>query len=85
MSKNDENQPSKKEMEELLRHGAYDILRDEGGDAVADETIEQILERRAERISVGDGEEQKGSKFSKAKFSSGGAGSSVDLDDPDFW
>ena len=57
---------SKKEIEDLLKRGAYGALMDEDGDAsnkFCEEDIDQILERRTQIIQIiGDG---KGSTFAK--------------------
>eukprot|EP00794_Sanderia_malayensis_P019257 gene19257-21185_t len=82
------NQPtmSKKEIEDLLKRGAYGSLMDEDGDAgskFCEEDIDQILERRTQVIQItGEG---KGSTFSKASFVSNTAKIDIDLDDPEFW
>lgn len=84
----DENGPSKnelnkKEIEDLLRKGAYGaMLDDESSAQFCAEDIDQILERRTTVIRH-EGNET-GSMFSKATFSSSD-GATVELDDPDFW
>lgn len=79
-------QLTKKEVEELLRRGAYAAVMDEDTEASAkfcSEDIEQILERRATVIQVAG--ESKGSTFAKASFNAEISGDQVDIDDPDFW
>lgn len=84
----DENGPSKnelnkKEIEDLLKKGAYGaMLDDESAAQFCAEDIDQILERRTTVIRH-EGNET-GSMFSKATFSSSD-GATVELDDPDFW
>lgn len=60
---------SKKEIEDLLKRGAYGALMDEDGDAstkFCEEDIDQILERRTQVIQiVGEG---KGSTFAKVRI-----------------
>ena len=62
---------SKKEIEDLLKKGAYGSLMDEDGDSgsrFCEEDIDQILERRTQVIQiVGEG---KGSTFSKVRSNS---------------
>ncbi|KII61718.1 Chromodomain-helicase-DNA-binding protein 8 [Thelohanellus kitauei] len=77
---------SKKDVEELLRRGAYAAVMDEDTEASAQfcsEDIEQILERRSTVIQVAG--EVKGSTFAKASFNAEISGEQVDIDDPDFW
>jgi len=83
---NSNKQLSKKEIEDLLKRGAYGALMDEdnAGDKFCEEDIESILERRTQTITMETAEE-KGSTFSKATFSSAGIRNDIDIDDPDFW
>ncbi|KAI8384576.1 SNF2 family N-terminal domain-containing protein, partial [Radiomyces spectabilis] len=75
---------SKKEIEDLLKKGAYGaMLDDEASTKFCEEDIDQILERRTTVIRH-EGNE-KGSVFSKATFSAAEDGLGVELDDPDFW
>lgn len=83
-----------KEIDELLKKGAYDIFRDED-DAEAEKfmesDIDQLLERSSKKVTYGPGAaETSGSglgSFSKASFvtDTGDGEKDVDLDDPDFW
>ncbi|CAB3373521.1 Hypothetical predicted protein [Cloeon dipterum] len=76
-------QLTKKEIEDLLKKGAYGAIMDEDeGDKFCEEDIDQILERRTQVITL---ESEKGSTFSKASFASSGIRSDIDIDDPDFW
>ncbi|KAI9318061.1 P-loop containing nucleoside triphosphate hydrolase protein [Dichotomocladium elegans] len=75
---------SKKEIEDLLKKGAYGaMMDDEASTQFCEEDIDQILERRT-RVIRHDGNE-KGSVFSKATFSAGEENTGVEIDDPDFW
>ncbi|CAG0886234.1 unnamed protein product [Cyprideis torosa] len=75
---------SKKEVEELLRKGAYGALMDDEneGDKFCEEDIDQILERRTQVIQMTQDE---GSSFSKASFAQSENRSDISIDDPDFW
>ncbi|XP_037085686.1 LOW QUALITY PROTEIN: chromodomain-helicase-DNA-binding protein 7-like [Pollicipes pollicipes] len=79
-----QKQLSKKEVEILLKKGAYGALMDDdtAGKQFCEEDIDQILEKRTQVITF---EEEKGSSFSKASFSTAGNRSDIDVDDPDFW
>ena len=55
---------------------------DTAGQQFCEEDIDQILEKRTQVITF---EEEKGSSFSKASFSTAGNRSDIDIDDPDFW
>lgn len=58
-------QLSKKEVEELLRKGAYGAIMDESneGDKFSEEDIDTILQRRTQTITIDAG--VKGSTFAK--------------------
>ncbi|KAK9764864.1 hypothetical protein K7432_007289 [Basidiobolus ranarum] len=75
---------SKKEVEELLKKGAYGALLSDDHESAkfCEEDIDQILQRRTTVIKHETNE--KGSVFSKATFSVGNS-DDVDIDDPDFW
>ncbi|KAL2076371.1 hypothetical protein ACEWY4_028035 [Coilia grayii] len=78
-------QLSKKEIEDLLRKGAYGALMDEEdeGSKFCEEDIDQILLRRTKTITIeSDGT---GSTFAKASFVSSGNRTDISLEDPDFW
>lgn len=77
-------QLSKKEIEDLLKKGAYGALMDDdnAGDKFCEEDIDQILLRRTQIITL---ENEKGSTFSKASFASAADRTDIDIDDPDFW
>ncbi|XP_061162484.1 chromodomain-helicase-DNA-binding protein 8-like [Saccostrea echinata] len=78
-------QMSKKEIEELLRKGAYGALMDDdkAGDEFCEEDIDQILQRRTQVIQIES--EGKGSTFAKASFSMSGTRTDIDINDPNFW
>jgi chromodomain-helicase-DNA-binding protein 7 len=75
---------SKKEVEELLRKGAYGAVMDDdnAADKFCEEDIDQILTRRTQVITIESGE--KGSTFSKASFASS-ENADIEIDDPNFW
>lgn len=81
---NASKQLSKKEIEDLLKKGAYGALMedDNAGDKFCEEDIDQILLRRTQIITL---EQEKGSTFSKASFASAADRTDIDIDDPDFW
>ncbi|KAF3858602.1 hypothetical protein F7725_011803 [Dissostichus mawsoni] len=76
---------SKKEIEDLLRKGAYAAIMDENdeGNRFCEEDIDQILQRRATTITIEN--EGKGSTFSKASFVASENRNDIALDDPEFW
>ncbi|KAF5888028.1 chromodomain-helicase-DNA-binding protein 7, partial [Clarias magur] len=78
-------QLSKKEIEDLLRKGAYGALMDEEdeGSKFCEEDIDQILQRRTQTITIES--EGKGSTFAKASFVASGNRTDISLEDPDFW
>ncbi|KAI9298521.1 hypothetical protein K502DRAFT_311406, partial [Neoconidiobolus thromboides FSU 785] len=74
---------SKKEVDDLLKLGAYGALLDDTESSkFHEEDIDSILERRSTVIKYGSNE--KGSAFSKASFSTFDE-EKTDLNDPDFW
>uniref|UniRef100_S4RNB3 Chromodomain helicase DNA binding protein 9 n=1 Tax=Petromyzon marinus TaxID=7757 RepID=S4RNB3_PETMA len=78
-------QMSKKEIEDLLRKGAYGAIMDEEdeGSKFCEEDIDQILQRRTHTITIES--EGKGSTFAKASFVASGNRTDISLDDPNFW
>uniref|UniRef100_A0A9J8BIC1 Chromodomain helicase DNA binding protein 7 n=1 Tax=Cyprinus carpio carpio TaxID=630221 RepID=A0A9J8BIC1_CYPCA len=82
---NGDQQLSKKEIEDLLRKGAYGAIMDEEdeGSKFCEEDIDQILQRRTQTITIES--EGKGSTFAKASFVASGNRSDISLEDPDFW
>ena len=83
-----------KQIDELLKKGAYDVFRDED-DTEAERfmktDIDQLLENSSKRVTYGAASTSSiGSglgSFSKASFvaDTGSGEKDVDLDDPDFW
>ncbi|XP_076818794.1 uncharacterized protein LOC143464735 isoform X2 [Clavelina lepadiformis] len=84
---NQTSQPqlSKREVEDLLKKGAYGAIMDDDDAAskFCEEDIDQILDRRAHTVTLESGE--KGSTFSKASFVSAEDRADISLDDPNFW
>nr|CAH8876431.1 unnamed protein product [Trichobilharzia regenti] len=78
-------QMSKKEIEDLLKKGAYGALMDDdkAGEDFCEEDIDQILQSRARIVQLEQGKEN--STFSKATFSMSDNRSDIALDDPNFW
>jgi hypothetical protein len=90
---------TKEEVEKLLKHGAYDIFKeDQDGTSEKESTdflaqdLDSILARRAKTVvheNTGTGSTAAGGTFSKASFknihSEGAVAAEVDVDDPDFW
>merc|ERR1712194_202227 len=81
-----------KEIDQLLKKGAYDVFRDGDDDKESQQfmetDIDSLLERSSRKVTYGNGTESTitsglGS-FSKASFVAS-AGDDIDLDDPDFW
>ena len=83
-----------KEIDELLKKGAYDVFKDEDDSEAKkfmESDIDELLEQSSKKVTYGD---TKGSSlssglgsFSKASFvaDTGDGAQDVDLDDPDFW
>ncbi|XP_023582679.1 chromodomain-helicase-DNA-binding protein 9 isoform X5 [Trichechus manatus latirostris] len=78
-------QLSKKEIEDLLRRGAYGAIMEEEdeGSKFCEEDIDQILQRRTKTITIES--EGRGSTFAKASFVASGNRTDISLDDPNFW
>ncbi|XP_039097296.1 chromodomain-helicase-DNA-binding protein 9 isoform X5 [Hyaena hyaena] len=78
-------QLSKKEIEDLLRRGAYGAIMEEEdeGSKFCEEDIDQILLRRTKTITIES--EGRGSTFAKASFVASGNRTDISLDDPNFW
>ncbi|TYZ64026.1 hypothetical protein PybrP1_003545 [[Pythium] brassicae (nom. inval.)] len=73
-----------KEIDELLKRGAYDVFRDDdtAGEQFCAADIDQILQRSSQVVQY---EQQAKSSFSKASFVSATTSDDIDIDDPDFW
>lgn len=87
-----QKQAQAKEIDELLKKGAYDVFKDDD-DAEAEKfmetDIDQLLEKSSMKVTYG-ASASSGSglgSFSKASFvtDTGDGEKDVDLDDPDFW
>lgn len=83
-----------REIDELLKKGAYDVFRDDDdreAEKFMESDIDQLLEHSAKTVSYGaSATSSLGSglgSFSKASFvaNTEGGEKDVDLDDPDFW
>lgn len=92
--KKSDREAQAKEIDELLKKGAYDVFRDED-DAEAEKfmetDIDQLLAKSSKQVTYGSASTSSlGSglgSFSKASFvaDTGSGEKDVDLDDPDFW
>ena len=87
-----EKESHAKEIDQLLKKGAYDVFRDEDDTEAKqfmETNIDQLLERSSRTVTYGNtGNSFSNSlgSFSKASFVTSAAdGKDVDLDDPDFW
>jgi hypothetical protein len=87
-----EKESQAKEIDELLKKGAYDVFRDDDdteANKFMETDIDQLLERSSRTVTYGNTETSmsKGlGSFSKASFVTSDAdGKDIDLDDPDFW
>ena len=86
---------SKKELENLLKHGAYDIFNEEKDGTGAKESqrfleddIDAILERSSVVVHGGDKKAAAAASnagFSKASFVTNEGADDVAMDDPEFW
>jgi hypothetical protein len=90
---------TKEEVEKLLKHGAYDIFKEDqdgtsekASNDFVSQDIDSILARRAKTVihdNTGSNSNAAGGTFSKASFkntsSDGVAVAEIDVDDPDFW
>jgi len=90
---NDDDKPTSKEMEQLLKRGAYALLEDQndeiGKSFVADD-IESILEKRTRKRVVEGAKtaswlNKKGMNVTKSKFASDTETAGINVDDPLFW
>ena len=80
-----QNQLTKKEVEDLLKKGAYGALMedDRAGEKFCEEDIEHILQQRTHVRHIEPG--VKGSTFAKASFNMSTNRSDINIDDPQFW
>lgn len=80
-----------KEIDELLKRGAYDIFRDDDTEATefVEADIDSILDRQAHVVSMDHVNANSMSSslggFSKASFISADESEDIDIEDPDFW
>ena len=82
-----------KEIDALLKKGAYDIFKDDNDDEAnkfMETDIDQLMESSAKTVTYGKQQNNLSSglgSFSKASFvtDTGDGEKDVDLDDPDFW
>eukprot|EP00603_Paraphysomonas_imperforata_P012346 CAMPEP_0114454474 /NCGR_PEP_ID=MMETSP0104-20121206/2602_1 /TAXON_ID=37642 ORGANISM="Paraphysomonas imperforata, Strain PA2" /NCGR_SAMPLE_ID=MMETSP0104 /ASSEMBLY_ACC=CAM_ASM_000202 /LENGTH=2336 /DNA_ID=CAMNT_0001626863 /DNA_START=48 /DNA_END=7058 /DNA_ORIENTATION=- len=80
-----------KEIDELLKRGAYDIFRDDDTEQTefVEADIDSILSRQAHVVSMDHVSETAMSSslggFSKASFVSADESEDIDINDPDFW
>lgn len=79
------NQLTKKEIEDLLKKGAYGAVMEDDADSkdFCEEDIDHILQRRTQVVQIEAG--IKGSTFAKASFSLSTNRNDIDIDDPEFW
>jgi len=90
-----EREEQAKEIDELLKKGAYDVFRDDDdkeAQKFMETDIDQLLEQSSRKVTYGETATSSLSSglgsFSKASFvasTADGDGKDVDLDDPDFW
>ena len=89
----DDDKPTSKEMEQLLKRGAYALLEDDNDEVVKQfcaDDIESILATRT-RTRVVEGAKtaswlnKQGMVVSKSKFTSDSKSAGLDMDDPLFW
>lgn len=88
-----EREAQAKEIDELLKKGAYDVFRDDNDEEAKkfmETDIDQLMESSAKTVTYGKQENNANAglgSFSKASFvtDTGDGEKDVDLDDPDFW
>mmetsp|Transcript_36172 Transcript_36172/g.86986 ORF Transcript_36172/g.86986 Transcript_36172/m.86986 type:complete len:2449 (-) Transcript_36172:61-7407(-) len=88
-----EREAQAKEIDQLLKKGAYDVFRDDDDEEARkfmETDIDQLMESSAKKVTYGKTETTLSSglgSFSKASFVADTADGEkdVDLDDPDFW
>ncbi|CAD5206696.1 unnamed protein product [Bursaphelenchus okinawaensis] len=83
--KENSQQMTRQEVEDLLKKGAYGAVMDEDneGSKFSEEDIDTILSRRTQTIKLEPG--VKGSTFAKASFTSSSNREDIDVNDPNFW
>ena len=88
----DDGKPSAKEMEQLLKKGAYSLVEDDdaiGNEFCADD-IESILAKRTrtrvvEGVKTASWLNKAGMNVTKSKFTGDSKSAGIDVDDPLFW
>lgn len=88
-----EKEAQAKEIDALLKKGAYDVFRDDNDEEAKkfmETDIDQLMESSAKTVTYGKQQSNLSSglgSFSKASFvtDTGDGEKDVDLDDPDFW
>lgn len=88
-----EKEAQAREIDQLLKKGAYDIFRDDDDDEAnkfMETDIDQLMESSAKTVTYGQQQNKLSTglgSFSKASFvaDTGDGEKDVDLDDPDFW
>ena len=92
--KKSDREAQAKEIDELLKKGAYDVFRDEDdkdAEKFMETDIDQLLEHSSKKVIYGTNSSESLGKglgsFNKASFvaNTGEGEKDVDLDDPDFW
>jgi 2-hydroxychromene-2-carboxylate isomerase len=85
LHRDNSQQMSRQEVEDLLRKGAYGAIMDEDNEGAkfSEEDIDTILQRRTQTIRLEPG--VKGSTFAKASFTTSHNRDDIDIGDPDFW
>ncbi len=78
-------QLTKKEIEDLLKKGAYGAIMedDTAADKFCEDDIDTLLSKRSTVVQIEGGE--KGSTFSKASFQAADTDGDINIDDPEFW
>jgi hypothetical protein len=85
-------QPTREELNEMLKYGAYDLFKEEregtseaNAKKFGEEDIDSILQKAV--VIQHESKQTSGlsSKFSVATFASNNADSEVDVEDPEFW
>lgn len=81
---------STKEIDELLKKGAYDVFREDDTEQneFVEADIDSIMQRRSHKLVYGDKSNTAAASlgtFSKASFVSADEKEDVDINDPDFW
>ena len=91
-SSKSERENQAKEIDELLKKGAYDVFRDDNDEEATkfmDTDIDDLLKTSSRTVTYGNNNNNMSSglgSFSKASFvASGDDAAEVDLDDPNFW